>query len=296
MLVTAYKDPVTGSIFESEAALADFQAKDGARQKLEKDAAETSAHYYALLRQMETNVADVRELAAHFKGIYEAWFPMTFAGEVQHRKRAVRKDLVQPVVDSVELDDIELLGPEGKGGPMRLRLEVIVTVTGDLDWYEAQGYDWAPDRVLAPFRFTGSGNTHHGAVRKQVRRRSGLVIDVPKLPKFAKTVETFSNLMMKAETRQFEVDAQLDQAEKADAEVQRLQSEVKKAREVLRAAEQALNEVDHALEVRKVALGNEVSAKHPFEQEEELRTVTQAVGTLTTSAVFHIGLTYQLKQ
>lgn len=267
MQVTAYKDPVTGLLFEDEGAYKKFMANRRREEEAQRVRAEALAQAETVRQTLCRELETLEQFPALATKMYEHVF-----------KTATLRRGKQPV----EVREIRVRR-WSLSTSLRLSLVVDVVLSGQVERvYKDPFLRVTPTDVLFPFQLDGGG---HGEALKDggYRHSYGMAVDLDRLPKLLKTFQQAAQLKQAQLNHEREISSEVERALKEDDDFGRLQAAANEARRQLEAAQTRLNEAYEARSARSLVVTQEVRERMPFAQQAEFVAQQKTIDMAATA-------------
>lgn len=261
MQVTAYKDPVTGLLFESKKDYDKFlanRAREDAsakREKLKRDEAE------AVRQTMARELESCEQFPALATRMYQ---------HLLSTKKCKRNKKPLSVVD-IRAKNWRL------SESLRLAVDVEVELTGCPE----QTYDDvflrpAPPEVLYPFTLYGTGTSRSSRNQANFTYVYSIGADLAKLPKLLKSMRRTAELLREQDRHDDTVKAEAALVFNADPKLAELKKATQAAQDAVEAAQAAFAAAHQAQGKRQNKLMADVTKRMPFSGQAELDQLTKS--------------------
>lgn len=261
MKITAYKDPITGVLFEDEKALTTFQAN----RKREEATAEKRRQLKAAEDRARKTLA--RELSSRdqFCDLVRTMYE-----HVLNNAKCMRGK------KPLEVRDVRL-----QGWKITARLELVVEIevvlSGNPDYtYSDPFLRLAPSDALYPFTLYGSGRVVEK--RGSYTYDYGIQADLTKLPKLLAKLRELAKLAAAEDEHEKAVESATVSAQGKDASFAKLMQAAETTEQALEAAQAAHREARGAVCLRGRELAAQVADQMPFPKQLKLDKLAASVG------------------
>lgn len=261
MQIVAYKDPVTGVMFEHKKDLDNFQAgrkREEAAEKLRREALEAADHVRQTL---------VRELRSRLQFCELAHRMYEHALSSAKRKRGK----AQLHVEAIRVDAWRITSN------LRLVLAIEVELSGNPETCYDTFVRLSPPEVLYPFRLDGCGHATESVTGTHVYRY-GIAAELQKLPKLLAKMREAAKLARDEDEHQKVVNLAVAAEQERDRALIELKEAASAAQLSAQQAQEQFTTARGAQHVREQALAAEVSAKMPFTQKAQLAGLVAETG------------------
>lgn len=267
MKITAFKDPVTGLLFEEKSKLTSFQsnrAKEEAAAKARKAAAD------ALDRQRKTLVLKLTS-KDKFVELASAMYTAVLDSAKTKRNKVPLK-----------LVDIRIRNWRVSSS-LRVTLDIEVELNGNPDTtYSDVFLRMTPPDVLYPFRLQGCGSAKQA--KGSLTYCYSIQAELDDLPKLLAPMREAAKLQALSAGHKLAVDAESVAVQTQDPQLNKLKQASAKAQKAMLDVQELYAEAVGAQRKREAQLSAAVEERMPFEYQSQLSALEQSTGLAEVEA------------